>query len=177
MSLLNYYKDYGKSSCSNIIHNTREKLFCLSRCEIIRSLYVFLLLLTVPTHFALYLSSFVFAIYRKHAPNIDDMSTVADFNDNLLYHMKREHGLDNFICDDDDECGNLRSSHVQELEETLQADEYIGSFLTTKSTTAQPPHVDYTWEVLEQYGEENPTQSLMLGFFPLTEEGMCVVYI
>ncbi|OEU16171.1 hypothetical protein FRACYDRAFT_268903 [Fragilariopsis cylindrus CCMP1102] len=100
------------------------------------------------------------------------MSTVADFNDNLLYHMKREYGLDNFICDDDDEYGHLRSSHVQELEETLQADEYIGSFLTTKSTTAQPPHVDYTWEVLEQYGEENPTQSLMLGFFPLTEEGM-----
>lgn len=98
---------------------------------------------------------------RKHAPDLDKMSTVADFNDNLLYHMQQERGVEHFP--------GLSSEHVQELESILQANEYLGSFLTTKSSVPQPAHVDYPWEVLDQH-EEN--KSLKLGFFPLTEEGM-----
>mmetsp|Transcript_5338 Transcript_5338/g.11021 ORF Transcript_5338/g.11021 Transcript_5338/m.11021 type:complete len:313 (+) Transcript_5338:183-1121(+) len=96
---------------------------------------------------------------RTHAPDLQTMSTVADFNDNLCYHMQQERGLRNF--------GSLDSSAVQELEDNIQANEYLGSFLTTKSSLPQPAHVDYPWEVLQQHGK-----NLRLGFFPLTEEGM-----
>jgi len=89
------------------------------------------------------------------------MSTVADFNDNLFYHMQRERGLEHFA--------GLSPSRVQELEHTLQANEYLGSFLTTKSSLPQPPHVDYPWEILEEHVQD---QTLEIGFFPLTEEGM-----
>ena len=100
-------------------------------------------------------------LHRKHAPDVDDMSTVADFNDNLFYHMQRERGLEHFA--------GLSPSRVQELEHTLQANEYLGSFLTTKSSLPQPPHVDYPWEILEEHAQD---KSLEIGFFPLTEEGM-----
>ena len=98
---------------------------------------------------------------RKYAPNVNNMSTVADFNDNLCYHMQHERGLGHL--------GNLNSSNVEELETILQANEYLGSFLTTKSSLPQPPHVDYPWEILEQHSDD---QSLKIGFFPLTQEGM-----
>ena len=98
---------------------------------------------------------------RKHAPDLGNMSTVADFNDNLFYHMQQERGLKHF--------DGLSPSNVQELENTLQANEYLGSFLTTKSSLPQPPHVDYPWEILEKHAAN---ESLKIGFFPLTEEGM-----
>jgi len=98
---------------------------------------------------------------RKNAPDVNNMSTVADFNDNLFYHMQQERGLAHF--------GGLSSSNVEELEAVLQANEYLGSFLTTKCSLPQPAHVDYPWEVLEQHAGD---ESLKIGFFPLTKEGM-----
>lgn len=98
---------------------------------------------------------------REHAPESNNMSTVADFNDNLYYHMQQERGLRHF--------DGLNSSTIEELEDALQANEYLGSFLTTKSSLPQPAHVDYPWEVLDAHAED---QNLKIGFFPLTEEGM-----
>eukprot|EP00980_Cylindrotheca_fusiformis_P030732 scaffold25323_cov113-Cylindrotheca_fusiformis.AAC.1 len=54
------------------------------------------------------------------------------------------------------------------LKEMLGAEEYLGSFLTTETSMPQPPHVDYTWQILDQYSRDD----LKLGFFPLTSEGM-----
>jgi hypothetical protein len=99
--------------------------------------------------------------YRKHAPDLNNMSTVADFNDNLFYQMQQERGLEHF--------DGLNSGNVEELEAVLQANEYLGSFLTTKSSLPQPPHVDYPWDVLETHAGD---ESLKIGFFPLTKEGM-----
>lgn len=96
---------------------------------------------------------------RTHAPDPNKMSTVADFNDNLFYHMQQERGLRHFA--------GLNPEHVDELETTIKANEYLGSFLTTKSSLPQPPHVDYPWDVLEEH-----SQSLRIGFFPLTPDGM-----
>ena len=101
------------------------------------------------------------AHHSTHAPDPKNMSTVADFNDNLQYHMQQERGLRHFP--------GLNSEHVDELEAAIQANEYLGSFLTTKSSLPQPPHADYPWEVLEEHAED---QSLRIGFFPLTNEGM-----
>jgi len=98
---------------------------------------------------------------RKHAPDQKRMSTVADFNDNLFYHMQQERGLRHFH--------GLDTEHVEELETVLNANEYLGSFLTTKCSLPQPAHVDYPWEVLEQHAGD---ESLKIGFFPLTKEGM-----
>ena len=98
---------------------------------------------------------------RTHAPDTNKMSTVADFNDNLFYHMQQERGLRHFA--------GLNADHVDELEATLNANEYLGSFLTTKSSLPQPPHVDYPWEVLSEHADND---SLRIGFFPLTKEGM-----
>lgn len=81
---------------------------------------------------------------------------VADFNDNLWYDMQDQRGLE-FL--------GLSSCLLQE---TLKAKEYLGSFLTTERSVPQPPHVDYTWEILEKYSPND----LQLAFFPLTEEGM-----
>lgn len=77
---------------------------------------------------------------------------VADFNENLFYEMQTQRGLD-----------HLGLSSIQER---IPAHEYLGSFLTTEATVPQPAHVDFTWQVLEEYDE------LCLGFFPLTEQGM-----
>lgn len=96
---------------------------------------------------------------RTHAPDLHNMSTVADFNDNLCYHMQQERGLRHF--------DGLDSDAVAELEDTIQANEYLGSFLTTKSSLPQPAHVDYPWEILQGQGH-----NLRIGFFPLTDEGM-----
>jgi len=98
---------------------------------------------------------------RQHAPDLKNMSTVADFNDNLFYHMQQERGLRHF--------DGLEPSNIEELEAVLEANECLGSFLTTKSSLPQPPHVDYPWDVLEEHEGD---QSLKIGFFPLTEEGM-----
>lgn len=71
-------------------------------------------------------------------------------------------------------------SSVAQFEGFLSCEEYLGSFLTTESTIPQPPHVDYSWEVLEEHfssrnndDEDHDTApDLMIGFFPLTNEGM-----
>ncbi|KAL3935718.1 MAG: hypothetical protein SGBAC_008819 [Bacillariaceae sp.] len=81
---------------------------------------------------------------------------VADFNENLMYAMQPERGLEHL---------GLSSTKLQDL---LQAQEYLGSFLTTEHTIAQPPHVDYTWEILDIYSKED----LKVGFLPLTQDGM-----
>ena len=56
----------------------------------------------------------------------------------------------------------------QSLSEQLAAKELLGSFLTTEKSVSQPPHVDYTWEILDRYSPED----LKVGFLPLTKEGM-----
>jgi hypothetical protein len=75
-------------------------------------------------------------------------------------------------------------SSIAKFEKLLSADEYLGSFLTTEATIPQPPHVDYTWEVLDEHcgddddddeNKETKTPDLMLGFFPLTQEGTFVM--
>ncbi|CAJ1951122.1 unnamed protein product [Cylindrotheca closterium] len=81
---------------------------------------------------------------------------VADFNENLMYAMQSERGLEHL---------GLSSGQLQDL---LQAKEYLGSFLTTEHTMTQPPHVDYMWEILNDYSKED----LKVGFFPLTKDGM-----
>jgi hypothetical protein len=84
---------------------------------------------------------------RNGAPNIDDMSTVADFNDNLLYHMQRDEESKRSILNN----GSLLSpEHVEELRRILRCDDCLGSYLTTKRSIPQPAHVDFAWEVLEQ---------------------------
>jgi hypothetical protein len=94
---------------------------------------------------------------RACAP-IDFTARVADFNNNLFYEMQTQRGLEHLGMD----------SSV--LLEALNTDvkEYLGSFLTTETSVPQPPHVDYTWEILERYS----SQDLNIGFFPLTQEGM-----
>jgi hypothetical protein len=86
---------------------------------------------------------------------------VADFNDNLYYQMQQTRGLDHYNLND--------KTGLQELEAFLQPNEYLGSFLSTESSLPQPPHVDYTYEVLEEHSKDN---TLRLGFFPLTKDGM-----
>jgi hypothetical protein len=78
---------------------------------------------------------------------------VADFNGNLLYEMQTSQQM--LALD----LGGL-------VHDTLRADSFLGSYLTTESTVPQPAHVDYSWEVLEEH------PNLYLGFFPLTSEGM-----
>ncbi|KAG7353223.1 hypothetical protein IV203_009272 [Nitzschia inconspicua] len=95
-----------------------------------------------------------------HAPK-EFSARVADFNDNLYYQMQQIRGLDHYDLDD--------RAGLQNLEEFLQANEYLGSFLSTEYTMPQPPHVDYTYEVLKEHQEDN---TLRLGFFPLTKDGM-----
>ena len=96
---------------------------------------------------------------RKHAPK-DFVARVADFNDNLYYHMQQTRGLDHYDLDEES---------VREMEEFLHASEYLGSFLSTETSVPQPPHVDYTYEVLKEHEEHN---TLKIGFFPLTQDGM-----
>lgn len=79
---------------------------------------------------------------------------VADSNENLFYEMQTRKGLAHL--------------GLQGIYDVVQAEEYLGSFLTTDVTVPQPAHVDYTWEVLE----DDHGSTLSLGFFPLTEEGM-----
>jgi hypothetical protein len=86
---------------------------------------------------------------------------VADFNDNLFYHMQQTRGFDHFDLDD--------TSGIQQLETFLKANEFLGSFLSTESSLPQPPHVDYTYDVLKEHEESN---TLRIGFFPLTKDGM-----
>lgn len=94
----------------------------------------------------------------KHRAPHSFNARVADFNDNLFYEMQSQRGLE-----------HLGLSLVQDL---LQAHEYLGSFLTTESSLPQPPHVDYTWDVLDNNATETGEQNLQIGFFPLTKEGM-----
>eukprot|EP00565_Helicotheca_tamesis_P000488 CAMPEP_0185724754 /NCGR_PEP_ID=MMETSP1171-20130828/1148_1 /TAXON_ID=374046 /ORGANISM="Helicotheca tamensis, Strain CCMP826" /LENGTH=295 /DNA_ID=CAMNT_0028392681 /DNA_START=156 /DNA_END=1040 /DNA_ORIENTATION=- len=81
---------------------------------------------------------------------------VADFNDNLFYQMQPQKGLQHLGL------GELQGGLLQG-----QANDVLGSYLHTDTTIPQPPHVDYTWEILEEHGSD-----LQVGFFPLTEEGM-----
>ncbi|KAL3925987.1 MAG: hypothetical protein SGILL_000034 [Bacillariaceae sp.] len=97
---------------------------------------------------------------RKHAPR-HFSARVADFNDNLYYHMQQQRGLDHYDLEDD--------AGVGELQDFLNANEYLGSFLSTESSVPQPPHVDYTYDVLQEHAEN---ETLKIGFFPLTKDGM-----
>jgi hypothetical protein len=75
--------------------------------------------------------------------------------------MQQERGLDHYNLDDTD--------GIQQLENFLQANEYLGSFLSTESSSPQPPHVDYTYEVLKEHEKH---KTLKIGFFPLAKDGM-----
>jgi hypothetical protein len=79
--------------------------------------------------------------------------------------MQEKRGLDHFGLEDN--CG------VEELEDFLHANEYLGSFLSTESSLPQPPHVDFRWEDLAEYEKD---KSLLVGFFPLTEEGKVLAF-
>jgi hypothetical protein len=76
--------------------------------------------------------------------------------------MQVQRGLDQF------DLGPQCDRGIFDLENFLQANEYLGSFLSTESSCPQPPHVDYTWEILKEHEDQ---KSLKLGFFPLTEDG------
>ena len=77
--------------------------------------------------------------------------------------MQEKRGFDHFGLDGDCNDG------IQKLESFLNANEYLGSFLSTESSNPQPAHVDYTYEILAEHEEQ---KTLQLGFFPLTEDGM-----
>jgi hypothetical protein len=96
-------------------------------------------------------------VQNDHAPP-QFHARVADFNDNLWYEMQSQRGLQ-----------HLGLGVVHDL---LQADEYLGSFLTTESSVPQPPHVDYKWEILEEDSSTSSSSNLQIGFFPLTQHGM-----
>ncbi len=80
---------------------------------------------------------------------------VADFNENLFYKMQNQCGLEHLGL----------SSDI--LHENLGSTQFLVSFLSTETTTPQPPHVDFPWEFLEEH--EN---NVDIGFFPLTKDGM-----
>jgi hypothetical protein len=103
----------------------------------------------------------VFVCARHRAPQ-QFAARVADFNENLLYQMQTTRGLGHLDLGADCNRG------INELEKFLNANEYLGSFLSTESSWPQPPHVDYTWEILKEHEGD---KSLMLGFFPLTKDG------
>ncbi len=104
---------------------------------------------------------------------------VADFNDNLFYDMQNQYGLNHLLskqhnCDFNNDLNphiKFSSQSSQNLDDviyhTLQCDQFLGSFMATETTVPQPAHVDFTWERLEQFG-----QDLRIGFFPLTSDGM-----
>lgn len=76
--------------------------------------------------------------------------------------MQQTRGLDHYDLND--------PAGLERFETTvLQANEYLGSFLSTEASLPQPPHVDYTYEVLREHERDN---TLRLGFFPLTQDGM-----
>lgn len=91
---------------------------------------------------------------------------VADFNNNLFYSMQEHRGLNHLVETDNDQ----HSLQILEdaLKETLgcHSVEYQASFMMTEETNPQPPHVDFTWEVLREYKSK-----LTLAFSPLTEDG------
>jgi len=80
---------------------------------------------------------------------------VADFNDNLFYKMQDEFGMEHL---------GLNSEDMQNI---INSDQFLISFLSTETTTPQPAHVDFPWEFLDEQGD-----SLEIGVFPLTTEGM-----
>jgi hypothetical protein len=80
---------------------------------------------------------------------------VMDFNENLLYQMQEQSGLEHF---------GIPSNELQSI---LRSHQFLLSFMSTETTNPQPAHVDFTWEFLE----ENEDQ-IEIGFFPLTSEGM-----
>lgn len=106
---------------------------------------------------------------RHYAPK-EFHARVADFNDNLFYQMSEQYGLNHHLKERRSE--NIRNNNAivnpdEILHSILQSTQFLGSYLATETTTPQPPHVDFTWERLEEFGND-----LRLGFFPLTMEGM-----
>ncbi len=90
---------------------------------------------------------------------------VADFNDNLFYNMQEQYGLNHMIHQH--QSSTVQANPDKIVKDILKTNKYLGSFLATEKTMPQPPHVDFTWERLEEDGD-----NLRIGFFPLTEEGM-----
>lgn len=80
---------------------------------------------------------------------------VADFNENLFYRMQEKCGLEHLGM----------SSDI--LHEIVGSTQFLVSFLSTETTTPQPPHVDFPWDYLEQHESQ-----IDIGFFPLTKDGM-----
>ena len=80
---------------------------------------------------------------------------VADFNDNLFYKMQEEFGMEHL------------GLNTEDMQSIINSDQFLISYLSTETTTPQPPHVDFPWEFLDEQGD-----SLEIGVFPLTTEGM-----
>lgn len=80
---------------------------------------------------------------------------VMDFNENLLYQMQEQIGLEHF---------GMSSKDLQSI---VDSNQFLLSFMSTETTNPQPAHVDFTWEFLEENGDQ-----IEIGFFPLTSDGM-----
>lgn len=106
---------------------------------------------------------------KEFAPTFN--ARVADFNDNLFYDMQDQYGLNHLFQQPQIQKHKSPTIQTQNLDsviqKTLQCDQFLGSFMSTESTIPQPAHVDFTWERLEESG-----QDLRIGFFPLTSDGM-----
>lgn len=90
---------------------------------------------------------------------------VADFNDNLFYDIQEKYGLKHLSNEETKQNKAINPDKI--LHSIIDYKQVLGSYLATESTTPQPPHVDFTWERLREFG-----QDLRLGFFPLTKDGM-----
>lgn len=107
---------------------------------------------------------------------------VGDYNENLFYEMQdTDKDISGIVMDDNggEQHYNEKPSDEQLLQDEIERFEasicsslqqnnltYRGSFMRTESTMYQPAHVDYEWQILQEYGKK-----LFLAFFPLTEEG------
>lgn len=80
---------------------------------------------------------------------------VMDFNENLLYQMQEQLGLEHL---------GIPSKDLQSI---VKSNQFLLSFMSTETTNPQPAHVDFTWEFLENNGDQ-----IEIGFFPLTQDGM-----
>ena len=106
---------------------------------------------------------------------------VGDYNENLFYEMQdTDKDISGIVMDSGgEEHYNEKPSDEQLLQDEIERFEasicsslqqnnltYRGSFMRTESTMYQPAHVDYEWQILQEY-----VKKLFLAFFPLTEEG------
>lgn len=125
--------------------------------------------------------SYLLESLRDKAPQ-QLAARVGDYNENLFYEMQdTDKDISGIVMDTGGEQHYnenpaneelLLQTEIEKFEasicSSLQENNltYRGSFMRTESTMYQPAHVDYEWQILQEYGKK-----LFLAFFPLTEEG------